>query len=92
MSIRSTKKSKNELYGVAGWLGVILLLGNYILLSFGAIAGISLIYQSLALVGCLLIAVEAWHKKDPQPVVLNLIFVAIAIITLVRISFFTVAF
>jgi hypothetical protein len=87
MSIRSTNKSKNELYGIAGWLGVILLLGNYILLSFGAIAGVSLLYQALALLGCLLIAIEAWYKKDLQPVVLNLIFVLIAVITLVRILF-----
>ena len=87
MNIRSTKKPKNELYGIAGWIGVIALLGNYVLLSFGVITGMSLLYQALALFGCLLIAIEAWHKKDPQPVVLNLIFVVIAIITLVRISF-----
>ncbi len=66
-----------------GWIGVILVLGAYALLSFGAIDA-SYTFQVPTFVGSLAVAIESWIKKDRQPAILNFIFAAIAIIAIVR--------
>lgn len=86
---KSIKKSpkNNFLFDYLGWGGVGLLLLAYILLSSEVILGASYTYQLIALIGCLAIAVEAMHKRDLQPAVLNFVFVLIAIAAIGRIAF-----
>jgi len=67
-----------------GWYGVIAILTAYLLVSFNVIVAKSLSYQLLNLTGSLGIIVIATSKKDTQPVVLNIIWAAIAIIAIVR--------
>lgn len=67
-----------------GWTGVFLIMLAYILLSMGVIEGQSFVYQASMLLGSGGIAFEAWQKRDRQPMVLNLIFVGIAAVTIVR--------
>lgn len=68
-----------------GWIGVILVLGAYALLSFGAI-GSGYVFQTLTLVGSLAVAIECWVKKDQQPAILNLIFSVIALLAIFRLQ------
>lgn len=68
---------------LVGWIGVALILIAYILLSTGVLAGQSIPYQAMMLIGSGSIAVEAWTKKDAQPMVLNMIFMSIAFVSLI---------
>ncbi len=69
-----------------GWIGVVLVLGAYTLLSFGVI-GADLRFQIPTLVGSLAVAIETWVKHDRQPAILNFIFAAIALIAIFRLLF-----
>ena len=87
---KSTKKQKKQdkkaLVEYAGWLGVVLLLSNYALLASGFFRGDTIIYHSVALLGCFFVAYEAWQKRDKQPAILNFVFVGIAVFAIVRIG------
>lgn len=85
---KTTKQTRNShpLFDYLGWTGVFLLLLSYILLSSEIILGASYIYQLMALAGSLCIALEAWHKKDRQPAVLNFIFAVIAVLAIGRLA------
>lgn len=67
-----------------GWIGVFLIMLAYVLLSVGIIEGQSYLYQGIMLFGSGAVAFEAWQKRDKQPMVLNLIFVGIAIAAIIR--------
>lgn len=76
-------KQNTDVIDVIGWVGVVLILFVYMLLSFGVIqAGYA--FQVPTLIGSLLVAIEAWVKKDKQPAILNLIFATIAFIAIIR--------
>lgn len=66
-----------------GWIGVILVLGAYALLSFGVINS-GFAFQIPTLVGSLAVAAECWVKKDTQPAILNLVFSIIALLAIFR--------
>lgn len=68
-----------------GWIGVLLILGAYALVSFDIVSVHSWQYQMMNLVGSGGIVIEALSKKDYEPTVLNIIWMLIAIIALVRI-------
>ena len=82
--MRPKQRSTQQLIEVVGWLGVVLIVMAYILLSTGVITGRSAPYQLLMLIGSASIAYEAWIKKDKQPMVLNLVFMTIAFISLLE--------
>ena len=67
-----------------GWFGVILILLAYFLVSFGFVLAESLFYPLLNLVGSFFIIMETLSKKDYQPVVLNIVWLLIAVIAIVR--------
>ena len=70
---------------VVGWIGAILILTGYGLLSAGKLDGKSPLYQWLNVVGALgFIANSAWHSAWPSAI-LNVIWVGIGIVALVRI-------
>ena len=70
---------------VVGWIGAILILTGYGLLSAGKLDGKSPLYQWLNVVGALgFIANSAWHSAWPSAI-LNIIWVGIGIVALVRI-------
>lgn len=76
-------RTRRRTVELIGWLGVALIVLAYILLSTGLIAGRSIPYQLMMLLGSASIAYEAWTKKDKQPMVLNLVFMSIALISLI---------
>ena len=70
---------------VVGWIGALLILAGYGLLSAGKLDGKSPIYQWLNVVGALgFIANSAWHSAWPSAI-LNVIWVGIGLVALVKI-------
>jgi len=68
----------------SGWVAALLILGSYALLSFGKIQARSPIYQWMNLIGALGFIVNcAWNNAWPS-VVLNVVWVGIAVYALRR--------
>tara|TARA_R110000787_G_scaffold41181_2_gene101930 strand:+ start:155 stop:424 length:270 start_codon:yes stop_codon:yes gene_type:complete len=70
---------------IAGWLGGGLILLGYMLVSSGRLAGRSVAYQMLNLVGSIGFVVNAAYHGALPPMALNVIWCAIALYTLARI-------
>jgi len=70
----------------SGWYGVMAILIAYGLLSFKVINADGLVYQLLNLTGAAGIIIETAAKKDMQPVVLNIVWAAVALIAIIRIA------
>ena len=69
---------------ILGWLGALVVVAAYSLISYGSVDGRSPIYQTLNLIGSILLIVNtAWHRAWPSSVV-NLVWVGIAIGALSR--------
>ena len=66
-----------------GWCGTILVLLAYALLSFGILLPHSFWYQLLNLIGAIGIVIDTYYKKDYPPEILNIIWMCIALITLI---------
>ena len=70
---------------VLGWTGTILILVSYALLASGVI-GNDIRYHGLLLIGSIGVAAISYYKKAWQPMVLNLVFMILAIIAIMRIA------
>ncbi len=75
---------KDKIISYLGWYGVIAILGAYALVSFEVIIVKSYAYQLLNLTGALGIIVVAASKKDKQPVALNIVWAAVALIGIMQ--------
>jgi hypothetical protein len=70
---------------IAGWVGAVLVLLGYVLVSVGRLEGRSVAFQMLNLIGALgFIVNTGWHGAIPS-MVLNIVWSAIALYTLARI-------
>lgn len=67
-----------------GWYGVFAILGAYVLLNFGLLNVRSVIYQLLNLTGAGAFILETSDKKDYQPMFLNVVWLLVAAIALLR--------
>ncbi|MBP9750303.1 MAG: hypothetical protein KBC95_00475 [Candidatus Peribacteraceae bacterium] len=76
-----------KLSQLAGWYGVLALLGAYGLVSFGVIPADSLAYQLINISGALGIVAVAASKGDLQPAVLNLAWAGIGVVAILRLVF-----
>lgn len=77
----SQKKTEVSLpIEVIGWYGVVAIIGAYFFLSFGLLAADTVAYQVLNATGALAIIIHSIFKKDFQPLVLNIIWIVIALI------------
>jgi len=68
-----------------GWYGAAAVLAAYLLLSFNVLQPDQLSFQLLNGSGALALGFEAYRKKDYQPTALNAIWLAIAVIAIIRI-------
>ena len=69
---------------ILGWLGALILVAAYVLVSYGSASGRSSIYQILNVIGSVLLVVNtAWHHAWPSSAV-NVLWVAIGIGALIR--------
>jgi len=69
---------------IIGWYGTIVIVLAYALLSFGLITSNNLVYQILNCTGALGIVYISLKKKTYQPAVLNIVWILIAIIAMIR--------
>ena len=77
-------KTNNSLWiEIVGWYGVLAILIAYVLLSFGAVVVNGILYQALNLTGSMGVLIVATRKKDYQPIVLNVIWGLVALVSLV---------
>ncbi|KKR05051.1 MAG: hypothetical protein UT30_C0001G0010 [Candidatus Uhrbacteria bacterium GW2011_GWF2_39_13] len=81
------KKQLEFITETVGWIGVLLIIFDYALLSFGFVSSQSFWYHGLNFFGGIGIIVDALADKDYQPMVLNLIWMAIALYAIVSIIF-----
>ena len=68
-----------------GWTGAILLMGAYMLSSFGFLSAQSYPYQLLNIFGALFIIYISYKKQAYQSVILNLMWFIIGIIAFIQI-------
>lgn len=69
---------------IIGWIGAVLVLGAYIMVSTGRLAGESALFQWMNAVGAAaFVANTAWHGAIPS-MVLNIVWSAVGFLTLVR--------
>jgi hypothetical protein len=76
-----------KLVEILGWYGTGAIILAYILVSFSLLQPMSIWYQILNGTGALGIVIEAFRKKDYQPVVLNVIWTLVAVIAIFRLFF-----
>ncbi len=74
---------RNKFINILGWYGVAAILGAYAFLNFGILQPKSLVYQVLNLTGAIGVGVDALNDKDWQPVVLNIVWAVVAIVSII---------
>jgi len=79
---------RNVTLEIIGWIGVALILLGYALLSLGVIDANNILYHVLFLIGSTGLAVISYVDRAPQPMVLNIIFMILAIFAISRIALF----
>ncbi|MBP9864060.1 hypothetical protein KBC54_01245 [Patescibacteria group bacterium] len=75
-------KTMIELFG---WYGTIAIVSAYALVSFSMLSPTSVSYQLLNITGSLGIVTASLHKKDYQSTVLNIIWILIAVVAIIRV-------
>jgi hypothetical protein len=70
---------------ILGWFGVVLILSAYLLVSFKYLVAGSFMYFILNVVGGTSMMVYAYYKKSYQPLLLNFVWVTIAIWSFVNV-------
>ena len=76
----------NDIYEYIGWIGVVLVLSSYALISLGVVGGDSVLYHALVLAGSVAVAVISFKKRAYQPAILNTAFAVFGVIALARIA------
>lgn len=71
-------------FQIVGWIGMILILGAYFLISFDILTVHNIWYQLLNIVGSFGLVLVAFGRKDWQPMVLNIVWILIAILAIFR--------
>jgi len=66
---------------------MIAIIAAYALVSFSVISATNIWFQILNGVGALGIVLVSFHKKDYQPAVLNIIWTAVAMVAILKITF-----
>ncbi|MEM6997762.1 MAG: hypothetical protein AAF413_02510 [Patescibacteria group bacterium] len=82
--MRSSKKTDNIIIEAIGWLGVVMIIGAYALSIFELIAISDRSYIGMNIAGSLGLIASSLHKKDMQPVALNIVWLIIALVAIMR--------
>ena len=69
---------------IIGWIGVLLILVAFTLTTFGVINAKDIAYGLLNFAGALGIVISSYAKKDFQPVILNAVWLLVAIVGIIR--------
>ncbi len=79
-------KIKNSL-GLIGWYGAFAIILAYFLISFYFVKFDNILYQLLNLTGAASLLAETMSKKDYQPAAINVVWIIISVLALIRIVF-----
>jgi hypothetical protein len=71
---------------VAGWIGALLILLGYLLISAGKLTGQSLAYQVMNIVGAAGFVINGWWHRAIPSTVLNIVWMGIGAVALWRIA------
>lgn len=74
-------------FQVIGWIGMILILAAYFLISFDILTVHNIWYQLMNIVGSFGLVLVAFSRRDWQPMVLNIFWILIAIGAIVNLFF-----
>lgn len=69
--------------GLLSWIGIGLILTAYILNIFGIVESRSVLYLSFNVIGSIFIVFHAFHRRDYQPAVLNIVWAIVALVNLI---------
>ena len=69
---------------ILGWVGVLFILTAFTLITFGYINASDIVYGILNLIGALGIIVSSYAKKDFQPIILNVVWLLVAAIGIIK--------
>jgi hypothetical protein len=69
---------------LAGWIGAVLILIAYYLVSAKKIKGNSNTYQTINLIGAMLLIINTYYLKAYPTTFLNIVWALIALITLIK--------
>lgn len=75
---------KEKITEFLGWYGIVAILVAYILISVGYFNSESLWYQLFNFTGAIGVIVDAWQDRNIQPVVLNSVWLAVALFALLK--------
>lgn len=74
-----------DLYQLTGWIGVLLFIIAYLLLSLDILSADRLLYHLLNLLGGISLVINAIHISDPPTIVVNGVWGLIAIAAMIKI-------
>lgn len=77
--------SPSKVAEILGWYGMLALIGAYFLVSFGYIVAEELTFQTLNLTGGMSLVVFALSKRATQLAILNIFWILIGVVAMVRI-------
>ncbi len=80
---------KNKLFETIGWIGMVMILTAYALANFHILSVDSITYQLLNIIGSLGIILVSYLRRNYQPMVLNIVWIIIGVISLVKIFLFS---
>ena len=75
---------KSRAPAIAGWLGMVTVLGFFTLAANGIVLATSTVFLTFNLLGAVLLGISAFATKNWPIVLLNLAWVAISVVSLVR--------
>lgn len=84
MAAKKESQPKHPLAQIVGWYGAAALISGFLLISFEVISPQSIVYQLLNLSGALGLLILGLDRHVRQSVVVNIFWVSIALIALVR--------
>lgn len=77
-----------KIFELLGWVGTFFIILAYFMVSFSFINPNELIFQFLNLFGALGLILTSYQKKNMQPVLLNIFWGALALISIIKIIYF----
>lgn len=80
-------KTKALIVECVGWLGTVLIVLAYFLISYGYVGGESIVYQAMNLAGALSLGISLYGKKAWPALALQLVWGIIALGILINVLF-----
>lgn len=73
-------------FQVIGWIGMVLILAAYFLVSFEILTVHNIWFQLMNIIGSIGLVLIASARRDWQPMVLNIVWILIGIVAILRIA------